>query len=105
MVELIKCKRNSNMSILSERSTSDEIFNDLHDSRVGGFHPDGRKWCKIGLINIPTCNVSKGVSLSLCIEISVKASFSIKKRDHHIQKVNIISKNYINVDDRKILGL
>ena len=50
-----------------------------------------------------TCDTSKGVSISLSIKFSIRAPFLIITRDCYIQKVNIISKNYINFDELKIL--
>ena len=51
-----------------------------------------------------TCNVSKGISLSLCFELSIRASFLIRTGDRNIQKGKIICKNYIYFDDLKIVG-
>ena len=51
-----------------------------------------------------TCNVSKGVSLNLCFELSIRESFLIKTGDCNIQKGEIISSNYIYFDDLKIMG-
>ena len=40
-------------------------------------------------------NVSKGISLSLCFELSIRMSFVIRTGDCNIQKGKIISKNCI----------
>ena len=52
-----------------------------------------------------TWDTSKGVSISLCIKFSIRVSFLIRMRDCYIQKGKIISKNYINFGDLKILEL
>ena len=49
-----------------------------------------------------TCNCSNWVSLNLCLERNIRASFLIKTGDCDLQEGKIISKNYINFDDRKI---
>ena len=51
-----------------------------------------------------TCNVRKGISLSFCFELSIRASFLIRTGDRNIQMGEIICKNYIHFDDLKILG-
>ena len=60
---------------------------------------------KLGPKKSMTSDTSKGVSISLCIKFSIKASFLIRTRDHYIQKGKVISKNYINFDDLKIWEL
>ena len=106
MVELMKRKRKKNVNILLEKPVSNEIFDYLHDSQVECSHLDALQWwCKIRSEKISTtCNVSKGISLSLCFELSIRASFLIRTGDRNIQKGKIICKNYISFDDLKIVG-
>ena len=51
-----------------------------------------------------TCNVNKGVSLSLCFELSIRTSFLIRTGECNIQKGEIISKNYIYLMTLKSWG-
>ena len=60
---------------------------------------------KLGLKKSMTCDTTKGVSISLCMKFSIRAYFLIRTRNCYIQEGKIISKNYINFDDLKILKL